>query len=56
MVVADFGAFILIGVKNSLPFLGIALIWLGICVIEYYLDLRKSWKAESQVERDIEGY
>lgn len=55
MVVADFGALILFGVKNSLPFLGIALIWLGLCVIKYCLDLRKSWKAESQVERDIEG-
>ena len=55
MVVADFGAFILFGVENSLPFLVVALIWLGLCVIEYCLDLRESWKAESQVERDIEG-
>jgi len=55
MVVADFGAFILFGVENSLPFLGVALIWLGLCVIEYCLDLRESWKVESQVERDIEG-
>ena len=55
IVVADFGAFILFGVEKSLPFLGVALIWLGLCFIKYCLYLRESWKAESQVKRDIEG-